>query len=124
MSAVRRTVRPMPSRRLSPRTMLDVALSAAISRSLLTRDPDPVIAELRALAGDDVELLAQVAGGCAGWYEAPQTAVMCAALVDQIAGAASWAQAARERRSQSVHGAPRRDVDRPGKAGGAGEVEP
>lgn len=92
--------------------MLDVQLSAVCTRNMLTRDPDPVIAELRALAGDDLELLAQVAGRVSGWYESPETMPLCAALVDQIEGAAPWAQVSRERRTRGVHGGPRRDVDR------------
>ncbi len=53
-----------------------------------------------------------------------ETAPLCAALVDQIAGAAPWAQESRERRSRGTHGTPRRDVDRPRYADGGGEVEP
>ncbi len=92
--------------------MLDVQISATCTRNLLTQDPAPVIEELRTLAGEDVELLAQVAGRVSGWYESPETMTLCAALVDQIEGAARWAQASRERRSRGTHGAPRRDVDR------------
>lgn len=97
----------MPSRRLSPRMALDVALSATITRNLLVDDPGPVLAELRALAGDDHELLAQVAGLCAGWYESPETITLCAALAAEIEGAAPWVQIGRERRSRGTHGAPR-----------------
>lgn len=103
--------------------MLDVQLSAFVSRNLLTRDPDPVIAELRRMAGEDVELLAEVCGSCAGWYEAPETMPLCAALVDQIVGAAPWAVAARERRSAPTHGVLRREVDRVGKSSRGGEIE-
>lgn len=95
----------MPSRRLSPRRALDVALSATITRNLLTNNPGPVLDELRALAGDDHELLAQVAGTCAGWYESPETITLCAALAAEIDGAGLWVQVHRERRSRCSHGA-------------------
>ncbi|REC97288.1 hypothetical protein DEU35_3053 [Microbacterium sp. AG157] len=97
----------MPSRRLSPRTALDVALSAAVTRNLLTNDPGPVLDELRQIAGDDHDLLAQVAGTCAGWYESPETITLCAALAAEIEGANPWVQVGRERRSRGTHGAPR-----------------
>lgn len=96
----------MPSRRLSPRRALDVALSAVVARNLLTNDPGPVIDELRALAGDDHELLAEVAGTCSGWYESPETLVLCAALAAEIEGAAPWVQVGRRRGSRGVHGGP------------------
>ncbi len=114
----------MPSRRLSARVALDVALSATITRSLLTADPAPIIAELRALAGNDRELLAQVAGTCAGYYRGPHTETLCAALEAEIVGAAAWVPLGQERRSAGIHGAPRRAVDRPGEAGRGGEIEP
>lgn len=114
----------MPSRRLSARTMLDVTLTATMTRNLLTSNPAPVIKELRALAGDDVELLAEVSGRVSGFYDEPHTHMLCAALADQIEGAAAWVPLGRKRRSAPVHGAPRREVDRPGEAGRAGEVEP
>ena len=97
----------MPSRRLSPRTALDVALSATVTSNLLVTDPLPVIAQLRALAGEDLELLAQVAGLCSGWYESEETRPLCDALAADIEGAGPWVQLGRERRARGVHGAPR-----------------
>lgn len=96
----------MPSRRLSPRRALDVALSAVVARNLLTKDPGPVLDELRALAGDDQELLAEVAGTCSGWYEAPETITLCAALAAEIDGAAPWVQVGRRRGARGDHRGP------------------
>jgi hypothetical protein len=56
----------MPSRRLTPRTAPDVRLSAILARNLLVDNPAGVIEELRAVAGADVELLAQVADSFQG----------------------------------------------------------
>jgi hypothetical protein len=97
----------MPSRRLSPRTKLDVALSATITRNLLVEDPSPVIAQLRALAGEDVELLAQVAGECSGYYDSQETRPLCDALAAEIEGAGPRVMVGRERRARGVHGPPR-----------------
>jgi hypothetical protein len=97
----------MPSRRLSPRTALDVALSATITKNLLATDPGPVIVELRAMAGPEVELLAEVAGTCAGYYEGEHRMALCAALAAEVEGASLWVQVGRERRSKGIHGAPR-----------------
>jgi hypothetical protein len=90
---------------LTPRTALDVALSAVVARNLLTNNPGLVIDELRALAGDHHELLAEVAGTCAGWYESPETITLCAALAAEIEGAAPWVALGRRRGSRGVHGA-------------------
>lgn len=82
-------------------------MTATITRNLLTNDPEPVVTELRALAGDDVVLLAQVAGRVAGFYDSPYTHTLCAALAAEIEGADAWVPLGRERRSAPVHGAPR-----------------
>ena len=97
----------MPSRRLTARTALDVALSATITRNLLTNDPGPVLDELRALAGGDHELLAEVSGRCSGYYQGEHRQALCAALAAEIEGAAPWVEIGRERRSRGTHGAPR-----------------
>ncbi|CAH0172791.1 hypothetical protein [Microbacterium sp. Bi128] len=94
-------------------------MSATVTRSLFTRDPSPVIEELRTLAGDDVQLLAQVAGLCVGYYRDELCAPLCDLMEAEIEGASAWVQLGLERRSAAPHGAPRRAVDRPGEAGRA-----
>jgi hypothetical protein len=84
-----------------------VSLSATITRNLFVRDPAPVIAQLRALAVEEDELLAQVAGTCSGYYEGKHHMALCDALAAEIEGAAPWVEVGRERRSRGVHGAPR-----------------
>ncbi|MXS73685.1 MULTISPECIES: hypothetical protein [unclassified Microbacterium] len=61
---------------------MDVRLSAIIARNLLVGSPAPVIEELRAVAGADLELLAQVAVSCARWYRTADSSVMCDALAE------------------------------------------
>lgn len=102
----------MPSRRLSPRTALDVAMSAVVTRNLRTNNPEPVLDELRALAGGDHELLAEVAGLSVGYYRDEQSAALCDLLEAEVDGAEPWVQLGRQRRARGVHGHPSRDVDR------------
>jgi len=96
----------MPSRRLNAQTAVDVALSATITRNLLTREVGPVLVELRALAGDDHELLAEVAGTCSGYYEGEHRQALCDALAAEIEGVEPWIVIGRERRARVVHGGP------------------
>jgi hypothetical protein len=79
------------SRSLDPETHLSIRLSAICGRSRYTRDPDPVIAELRAAAGDRTDLLAREVGLWAGHYEDEHTATLVAAILDGIPGAREWA---------------------------------
>lgn len=95
----------MPRSGLDPDTALDVLLSAICSRNRYTTDPGPVIDELRAAAGDRLDILAHVAGRWAGFYESTHTALLCAALLE-IPGAQAWVALGRERRDAPVHGAP------------------
>lgn len=96
----------MPSRRLSPRVALDVAMSAVLTRNIRTGDPEPVIAELRALAGDDHELVREVAGLFIGYYRDTYSEALCDALVAQIDGLGPWIELGRRRRARGVHGGP------------------
>lgn len=88
---------------LTPDTLLDVHLSAICTRNQYTRDPGPVIAEPRTVAGDRVDILARVAGMVAGFYDGPDTHVLCAALTE-IPGAASWVPLGKRRRDAVGHG--------------------
>ncbi|MFF7683883.1 hypothetical protein ACFZA2_14115 [Microbacterium sp. NPDC007973] len=96
----------MPSRRLTPRVALDVAMSSVLTRNIRTGDPEPVIAELRALAGEDVDLLREVCGLAVGYYRDGYSAVLCDALEAQIDGLGSWIELGRSRRARGVHGGP------------------
>ncbi|WP_234057915.1 hypothetical protein [Microbacterium sp. NFH-22A-Y] len=90
---------------LDPDTALDVLLSAICSRNRYTTDPGPVIDELRAAAGDRLDILARVAGSWAGYYGDEHTRTFSEALLE-ITGADAWVALGRERREAPVHGAP------------------
>lgn len=87
--------------------MLDVELTAVCTRNIYASDPTPVIDELRRVAGARLDILAQVAGRVSGYYDSPETHVLCAALAAEIEGADAWVPLGQERRSAPVHGAPR-----------------
>lgn len=61
------------------------------ARAQNTRDSPPVIAELISVAGDHEALLAEEAGKWAGVHDSEWTAVLVAAIMRDIPGAASWA---------------------------------
>jgi len=83
-------------------------MSSVITRNIRTDNPAPVIAELRALAGDDFELLREVAGLAVGYYRDAHAEALCAALEAQIDGLAPWIELGRRRRARGVHGGPER----------------
>lgn len=70
----------MPSRPLTPGVALGVTLSAICSRNRYTKDPAPVIAELRAEAGGKLEILTAEVGRWIGFYNSPETRVLVDAL--------------------------------------------
>lgn len=70
----------MASRPLTPDVALGVALSAICSRNRYTKDPGPVITELRAEAGDKLEILAAEVGRWIGFYDSPETHVLAEGL--------------------------------------------
>jgi len=92
----------MTSQPLGPRTRLSVELSAICSRNRYTDDPDQVIAELIATAGEHTDLLAEEAGAWAGFYESQHTRVLSDALA-AFPGAAEWVELGRQRRDAGSH---------------------
>ncbi|QXE28962.1 MULTISPECIES: hypothetical protein [Microbacterium] len=88
----------MPTRGLSPTVELSIALDAICSRNRYTTDPAPVIAELRAAAGDRDDVLAEAVGTWVGYFEDEHTAVLCAAL-RTLPGLEPWIALGQHRRS-------------------------
>lgn len=92
------------SRPLHPDVALGIRLSAICSRNRYTSDPGPVIAELLEAAGDRTDVLAYEVGRWAGYYDDEHTAVLVAAIVRDIPGAAAWTHEGRAKRSAPAHG--------------------
>lgn len=90
---------------LEPDVQLDVLLSAICSRNQYTRDPGPVVAELRAAANGRDEILARTAGIWVGYFESPETAPFAHAL-RSIPGAEIWIAEGQRRRGIPRHSAP------------------
>lgn len=79
------------SRAIHPDVALNVALSAICGRNRYTKDPALVVDELRVMAGDRTDILAQVAGTWAGYYRDQYTQRLCDALLE-IPGAEGWVE--------------------------------
>lgn len=88
----------MPSRGLSPEVALTVTLDAICSRNRYATDPAPVIAELRATAGDRVDLLTESVGTWVGYFEDDYTRTLCAAL-RELPNLEPWLELGRRRRA-------------------------
>ena len=88
----------MPTRGLSPTVKLSIALDAICSRNRYTADPAPVIAELRATAGDRDDVLTEAVGTWVGYFEDEHVAVLCAAL-RTLPGLEPWIALGQHRRS-------------------------
>lgn len=63
-----------------------------------------MIAELLEVAGDQGDVLAFEVGRWAGYYDDEHTAVLVAAIIDGIPGAAEWTHEGRARRAEPAHG--------------------
>lgn len=100
---VGRTVGAM-SRPLHPDVALGIHLSTICSRNQYTKDPGPVIAELLRVAEARGDILAMEVGKWAGYYDDEHTAVLVAAIMVEIPGAAVWAAEGRARRDAPAHG--------------------
>lgn len=95
----------MLPRGLSPTVKLSIALDAIYSRNRYTRDPAPVLAELRSIAGDRSEVLAEAVGAWVGYFEDRDTAVLCAAL-RTLPDLEPWLALGAFRRRQPAHSTP------------------
>ncbi len=95
----------MPSRGLSPTVKLSVTLDAICSRNRYTRDPEPVLAELRATAGERTDVLAEAVGTWVGYFEDGDTIILCTAL-RAFRDLEPWIALGRFRRGLPAHRAP------------------
>lgn len=95
----------MPSRGLSPAVKLSVTLDAICSRNRYTRDPEPVLVELRATAADRPDVLAEAVGTWVGYFEDENNATLCAAL-RTLPDLDEWITLGRLRRGMRAHSIP------------------
>ncbi|WP_431791522.1 hypothetical protein [Microbacterium paraoxydans] len=70
----------MQSRGLTATTKLSVELDAICSRNRYTTDTEPVLDELRAAAGERLDVLAEAVGTWVGYFEDEYTMALCTAL--------------------------------------------
>lgn len=98
----------MPLRGLSPAVKLSVTLDAICSRNRYTRDPEPVLDELRAAAGDRTDVLAEAVGTWVGYFEDDNNATLCTAL-RTLPDLEQWIALGRFRRGMRAHSTPSHD---------------
>lgn len=91
--------------RLSRDTLLSIHLDAICSRNRYTRDPAPVVDELRATAGDRTDLLAQSVGTWVGFFEDDYTRILCTAL-RELPDLEPWLALGAHRRAMPDHRTP------------------
>lgn len=93
-------------RPLSAETLLDVNLSATCGRHAYDSDPAVLLAELRSIAGDRMDILARVAGTWSGFHEKNSNYQVAVVALAQIDGADAWIELGRERARGGGHTAP------------------
>lgn len=93
----------MPSHGLSRDVALRIALGAIMSRNRYTRDPDAVIAELHATAGDRDDLLTEEIGLWVGFYEDDYTRTLTTALRALPLDLDEWIERGAQRRLVGTH---------------------
>lgn len=89
---------------LHPDVALSVRLDAICGANRYTRDPAPVVDELRAAAGDRTTLRDDVIGTWIGYFRGDETATLCDALLTAFPGAAAWVRVGEQRRGAPNHG--------------------
>jgi hypothetical protein len=70
----------MPSRPLSADTRLSVKLSAIMAKNAYTTDPEPVVAELRRVAGPRLDILTEEVSLWIGFHDSEHTRTLTDAL--------------------------------------------
>lgn len=95
----------MGHERLHAAVKLSVTLDAICSRNRYTTDTEPVLAELRATAGDRLDVLAEAVGTWVGYFEDDYTATLCTAL-RTLPDLDPWLALGAFRRSQPPHSTP------------------
>ena len=87
---------------MHPDTLLGIHLSTICSRNQYTRDPGPVLDELRTVAGDRTDILTREIGTWVGYYEDEHTIILTTAL-RTLPGLEPWIQLGQQRRGAPRH---------------------
>lgn len=90
---------------MHPDTKLSIAIDATCSRNEFVQDAAPVIAELRDLADDRVDVLTESVGIWVGFFEDAHNHVLCEAL-RELPGLEPWIAVGKHRRGIPVHRTP------------------
>lgn len=93
---------------MHPDTRLSVHIDATCARNMFTKDAAPVVAELRALAGDRVDVLTESVGTWVGYFEDEYTRVLCDGL-RELPGLEPWIAIGKHRRGMTHHRTPTND---------------
>lgn len=90
---------------MHPDVTLSVELDAICGRNRYTKDPGPVLDELRAAAGDRVDVLTESVGTWVGYFEDEHTRALCVAL-RELPGLEPWIALGKHRRHTLGHSTP------------------
>jgi hypothetical protein len=91
---------------LHPDVLLSIALSAAMGRNQYTRDVQPIIDEVRQLAGGRPDILYSEVGRWVGYHGIPENAALTSALLGAFPGAVPFIREGQERRNRGSHSTP------------------
>lgn len=86
---------------MHPDTLLSIQIGAIVGRDKYTRDPAPVIDELRRIAGVRQDILDRETGTWIGYYDQPETQPLVVALLEAFPGAVKSIRAGQERRGRT-----------------------
>jgi hypothetical protein len=89
---------------LHPDVMLSIALSAAMGRDQYTREPQPVIDELRQLGGGRPDILLPEVGRWIGYHAIDENQILTSALLAAFPGAMPYIAEGQQRRGKPPHG--------------------
>jgi len=93
-----------PESALHPDTLLSVRIGGILGRDKYTQDPDPIILELRQVAGVRTDILNREVGSWIGYYDTPETKPLIIALLAAFPGCLTWINHGTQQRAKPMHG--------------------
>lgn len=85
---------------MHPDVRLSVLLDAICGRNEWTKDPGPVVDELRAAADDRVDVLHESVGTWVGYFDSEHTHTLCVGLLEAFPEAVPFVEVGRRRRGR------------------------